>query len=152
MSMPSHKATMAEHVNFQDRVIKIYEKKVTALTKKVQEQADLILWLSNKHEGFYQSSAWLELRIRVLDVYGPICMCCGSYPPEVVIHVDHIKPFSVWPELALEFDNLQVLCENCNRGKSNKVMTDYRPAKKAARANPMDFTALANAQMKRVGA
>jgi 5-methylcytosine-specific restriction endonuclease McrA len=42
------------------------------------------------------------------------------------MHVDHIKPKSRYPHLALKFDNLQVLCETCNIEKSNIDETDYR--------------------------
>jgi 5-methylcytosine-specific restriction endonuclease McrA len=45
----------------------------------------------------------------------------------IVIHIDHILPRSKYPELSLVFDNLQVLCESCNLGKSNKDETDWRP-------------------------
>ena len=57
-------------------------------------------------------------------------MMCGRSPKmhSVVIHVDHIKPRSIYPDLSLEFTNLQLLCADCNLGKSNKYDTDWRPA------------------------
>ena len=78
---------------------------------------------------FYRTKEWLQLRVRVLEKYECKCMMCGQSPKEhgVVIHVDHIKPRSKYPELALEFNNLQLLCEDCNVGKSNKYETDWRP-------------------------
>jgi len=42
------------------------------------------------------------------------------------MHVDHIKPVSLYPELKYDPDNLQVLCRDCNLEKSNKHETDYR--------------------------
>lgn len=86
--------------------------------------------LSKKDDvSFYSSREWLQLRVRVLEKYECKCMMCGRSPKVhgVIIHVDHIKPRSKFPELALEFSNLQVLCEECNMGKSNKYQTDYRP-------------------------
>ena len=50
-------------------------------------------------------------------------MVCGSTER---IHVDHIKPRSKYPELELDINNLQVLCEDCNIGKSNIDETDWR--------------------------
>ena len=44
-----------------------------------------------------------------------------------MLHVDHIIPKTRNPHLALCFDNLQILCEECNEGKSNKFNTDWRP-------------------------
>jgi hypothetical protein len=54
-------------------------------------------------------------------------MCC--YSTTKPLHVDHIKPVSKYPELKLEFDNLQILCENCNLGKSNIYYHHLRPVK-----------------------
>jgi len=78
---------------------------------------------------FYSSQEWRKLRVRVLEKYSCTCMMCGRAPKThgVVVHVDHIKPRSKFPNLALCFENLQVLCEDCNLGKGNKFDTDYRP-------------------------
>lgn len=80
-------------------------------------------------KDFYISPEWRMLRVRVLEKYSCKCMMCGRSPKDhgVVIHVDHIKPVSKHPELCLEFNNLQLLCEDCNLGKSNKYDTDWRP-------------------------
>lgn len=79
------------------------------------------------NDGFYESRAWLDLRYRVLQKSGGSCKLCGCRAtPENPIHVDHIKPRSLHPELALIESNLQVLCKSCNLGKSNKDSTDWR--------------------------
>lgn len=44
------------------------------------------------------------------------------------MNVDHIRPRSRFPELALTESNLQVLCETCNHGKGNWSERDWRPA------------------------
>ena len=72
---------------------------------------------------FYRCREWLELRYNVLVKYGRKCLACGNAG---IMHVDHILPRSLHPQLELQFDNLQVLCENCNIGKSNKDSTDWR--------------------------
>lgn len=78
-------------------------------------------------DGFYETDEWKRLRYRVLQHYGGRCMCCGATAKDgVKIHVDHIKPKSKSPDLALEFSNMQVLCEPCNMGKSNIDSTDWR--------------------------
>lgn len=77
--------------------------------------------------GFYRSPEWLQLRYWALREYGGKCQCCGSRPSSSYhLHVDHIKPRSRYPWLALEPDNLQVLCSECNLGKSNIDDTDWR--------------------------
>lgn len=75
-------------------------------------------------EAFYRSRAWKKLRYEVLRVHGKKCMCCGR--DDRPVHVDHIKPRSKYPELALDIDNLQVLCDQCNLGKSNEYEDDFR--------------------------
>lgn|GEM_PF-3492951 len=74
--------------------------------------------------GFYTSEEWLRLRFKALSFYGKKCMCCSATTG--TMHVDHIKPKSKFPLLALEFSNLQVLCEECNRGKGAEFQTDFR--------------------------
>lgn len=82
-----------------------------------------------KKNDFYYSEQWRKLRYRVLLKYSATCMCCGRNRKKhgVVIHVDHIKPRSKFPNLELTFENLQILCEDCNLGKSNIDTTDWRP-------------------------
>lgn len=76
---------------------------------------------------FYESQVWRELRYKVLRHSEGRCMLCGDSGRFKSLHVDHIKPRSTHPELELEFDNLQVLCEACNIGKSNHYQDDWRP-------------------------
>lgn len=78
-------------------------------------------------KDFYSSEKWIKLRTEVLRTYGKRCMKCGE--SKVEIHVDHIKPRSLFPKLELCFDNLQVLCRKCNLDKSNFHSTDYRNKK-----------------------
>lgn len=76
---------------------------------------------------FYQTWAWKSLRYQALKKYGARCMVCGATPESgAVICVDHIKPRSKFPELSLDINNLQVLCTDCNMGKSNWDETDWR--------------------------
>jgi 5-methylcytosine-specific restriction endonuclease McrA len=72
---------------------------------------------------------WAALKKRVYATYGRVCMRCGYAPKNKRhINVDHIKTRLYFPELALEFDNMQVLCGTCNRKKGNGCATDYRLA------------------------
>lgn len=76
---------------------------------------------------FYLSDAWLKVRYRALKRSQGCCQCCGSRAAKnKPLHVDHIKPRSKFPELSLELSNLQVLCFDCNMGKSNVDDTDWR--------------------------
>lgn len=80
---------------------------------------------AHKHrKNFYQSQEWRELRYRALTIHGARCQACRS--KNGPMHVDHIKPRSKFPKLALDIHNVQVLCEDCNMGKSNKSCEDWR--------------------------
>lgn len=77
--------------------------------------------------GLKQQTTWIELKKRVYAVYGYRCMKCGTLPKyKQHSNVDHIKPRKYYPELALEFDNMQVLCGRCNKEKGNGSAVDYR--------------------------
>ncbi|MBV7316139.1 HNH endonuclease [Shewanella sp. NIFS-20-20] len=73
-------------------------------------------------ENFYLSNAWRSLRYQVLSTREPRCALCRQTPEQhgISLHVDHILPRSKYPELALDINNLQILCQDCNLGKSNQ--------------------------------
>lgn len=59
-----------------------------------------------------------RLRALVLMRDGARCQLCGVTPQDGSrLHVDHIKPWSKGGETVI--DNLQILCEKCNIGKSD---------------------------------
>ena len=62
----------------------------------------------------------LRLRFTILQRDNFSCNKCGRSPakdPSVVLHVDHIIPWSKGGET--EIENLETLCKNCNLGKSD---------------------------------
>lgn len=80
-----------------------------------------------KAKRFYQSDEWRKLRYEVLREQKGRCQCCGrSAKDGVVLHVDHIIPLSKDWSKRLDKNNLQVLCEDCNLGKSNTDNIDWR--------------------------
>lgn len=70
---------------------------------------------------------WRKVRYQALKRSKGCCECCGAVAGAGnPLHVDHIKPKSLYPELGLELSNLQVLCAECNIGKGNWDETDWR--------------------------
>jgi hypothetical protein len=66
----------------------------------------------------------LRLRWTVLKRDNFSCTKCGASPaknPIIILHVDHIIPWSKGGETNIE--NLETLCEKCNLGKSNSFNT-----------------------------
>ena len=80
-------------------------------------------WWKNK-DCFYNSREWKAVRYKAIKIHGKVCACCETKVGP--FHVDHIKPRSKYPELALDIDNLQVLCADCNTGKGRWDETDWR--------------------------
>lgn len=71
---------------------------------------------------FFISDQWIKLRYQTLTCYlannGNHCpKCFRQFGPWLPPQVDHIRPRSKFPELALEPSNLQVLCRECNMAK-----------------------------------
>lgn len=65
----------------------------------------------------------LSLRLQVLNRDNFRCVFCGKSPATDIgtkLHIDHIHPFANGGKSVLE--NLQTLCEECNLGKSNRVV------------------------------
>jgi len=89
--------------------------------------------LKARKDEFFKTWEWSSLRYKIIKKYGAACMLCGAVAGDklpnglkVSIHVDHIKPISKYWDERLNPDNLQVLCEVCNRGKSNLYEDDFR--------------------------
>ena len=59
-----------------------------------------------------------KLRYEVLKRDNSTCVICGAKPPKVVLHIDHIVPYSKGGKT--ELSNLRTLCSKCNLGKGNR--------------------------------
>tara|TARA_R110000796_G_scaffold1456_1_gene5823 strand:+ start:3340 stop:3717 length:378 start_codon:yes stop_codon:yes gene_type:complete len=66
-------------------------------------------------------------RYRLLKEAGGKCVLCGATAKGgAQLVIDHIKPFSLHPELDFDTNNKQVLCSDCNNGKHNNCEIDWR--------------------------
>lgn len=77
-------------------------------------------------DQFYRSKEWKELRLEILQESDGTCAICGKKKgnklesgERIHLTVDHILPKSEFPELKLYKNNLQVLCQECNKGKDS---------------------------------
>ena len=69
-------------------------------------------------DPFYYSRPWRKLRIAVLQRDNYLCVrCLAKYriAPAKIVH--HIKPRQEYPELELEIDNLESLCNGCHEAE-----------------------------------
>lgn len=69
------------------------------------------------------SLEWESLKQRMFKTYDNKCSVCNATED---LHIDHIKPKSIFPELSMKFDNLHILCNPCNMGKGTWDWTDWR--------------------------
>lgn len=61
-------------------------------------------------------------RFEVFKRDGFCCQYCGSTPPAVVLEIDHIQPVSKGGDN--DIDNLVTACFDCNRGKTNNLLSE----------------------------
>ena len=74
---------------------------------------------------FYSSKAWQDCRNSYGARRGWLCEDClqrGRYTPgEEVHHVEELTPYNIHrPEIALNFDNLVLLCRECHKSRHNE--------------------------------
>lgn len=86
--------------------------------KLAQERAETY----EDRQRFYSSPEWRTLREQVIREEGQVCGNCGRrIRREVDLTVDHIRPRSRFPDLALARDNLRALCRRCNSRKVDRL-------------------------------
>jgi 5-methylcytosine-specific restriction endonuclease McrA len=86
-------------------------------------------WIASP--AFLQSYEWKVVRYQALKRNNGRCELCGRGKHDgAVLNVDHILPRRLFPQLALNLYNLQVLDSDCNTGKSNWDHTDWRKPKR----------------------
>jgi len=67
--------------------------------------------MDKKVRGSWQYGLWKNAVLR-RDNYA--CILCGD-DRRSKLQVDHIKPFSLFPELRFAIDNGRTLCEGCHK-------------------------------------
>jgi 5-methylcytosine-specific restriction endonuclease McrA len=118
---------MEEIINSEGKRLRFYGRKAKKIALKRVRIAKQRNAKVDASKNFLESREWQELRYRALKLHGARCQCCGATRKDgKEIHVDHIKPRSRFPLLALDIANLQVLCGDCNRGKGAWDETDWR--------------------------
>lgn len=83
---------------------------------------------------FYNSQAWKKKRRKILKDRNYECEWCkqeGGVTTEdhATLEVDHIQDLEHHPELALDDDNLRVLCKYHHNMRHNRF--EFRPQKKS---------------------
>lgn len=71
---------------------------------------------------FYYSEDWYRLKIFIKSIYKEECCFCRN---KNNLQCDHIVPISIDPSKCLDYENIQILCKDCNSEKSNKASLRY---------------------------
>ena len=66
----------------------------------------------------------LKLRFEILNKFNFTCQYCGRKAPEVILEVDHIIPKS--KNGLNDIDNYTVACKECNIGKGDSILEEYK--------------------------
>jgi len=90
--------------------------------------------IDNPNKGGETSPLWKGGSIKFMSKQALLredytCQMCKLREPEIM-EVDHILPKSIYPELFTDLNNLQILCPNCHRRKTNKDNKDIIRFKK----------------------
>ena len=84
----------------------------------------------------YESYLW---RKEVIKLYGKVCCLCKSTEN---IETDHIKPWSVYPELRFEVTNGRVVCRSCHYGLRKIQVKEIMQVKKEKKTKELAEAAL----------
>ena len=81
-------------------------------------------------QGFYTSRAWKQCRDGYAKSVGGLCEICltkGLYRAgEIVHHKIHLTPDNIHdPDIALSWDNLQLVCRDCHAQIHSEKNTRY---------------------------
>ena len=110
---------MTSNLNFEQKseIRKICEEKI----HEYVSQKGLGIWDYRFLDSEYVPGS---LRYRILKESKGKCALCGCSKDDRPLDIDHIVPRSKGGKTI--YENLQVLCSKCNRGKNNKDDEDFR--------------------------
>ena len=82
-------------------------------------------------KDFYNSPAWKECRTAYRKQVGGLCEQClarGIYTAGVIVHHKvHLTPELITrPEIALSFDNLELLCRDCHAAQHERIRKRWK--------------------------
>lgn len=109
-------------INLLKNELKLNTDKLRIQRILIVDKVDYLLnqnWLKFAlSKDFYNSTDWKNIRNEVLRTNINRCVICEKTKD---LTVDHIKPRSKFPELAIDISNTQILCRSCNSSKGNKT-------------------------------
>lgn len=87
------------------------------------------LAITGEKHYYWKGGSWNYVKTLVRLRDQDICQCTGAcgwhlgkkceFSDSYIMHVDHIKPKKLFPDLRLDMDNLLTVCPNCHQFKTN---------------------------------
>ncbi len=119
--MINHSMFMVKNCN---EIIRKQIKRIYKLDEISNEDLNTIKYLKKSALDMLEQLCWEDtrqikpkLRYKILKRDNFTCQYCWRSAPDVILHIDHIIPYSKWG-LTKE-DNLKTSCQDCNLWKSN---------------------------------
>lgn len=84
--------------------------KIKDIREYIETMKEIVWWWKDRYIS-------KRLRFMILKRDNFTCNYCGRKAPDVILHIDHIKPYSKW--WLTEDNNLVTSCADCNLWKSN---------------------------------
>lgn len=80
---------------------------------------------------FYKSTAWIKCRSNYAKSVGGLCERCLQegriVPGDIVHHKCYLTPLNIKdPSVTLNYDNLELLCQNCHNQEHFKEKIEKR--------------------------
>ena len=77
-------------------------------------------------QSFYKSTAWKKCRAGYIKSVHGLCERCGR-PGYIVHHIEYITPDNINdPDITLDWDNLEYLCQDCHNKEHFKRHSSTR--------------------------
>jgi uncharacterized protein (TIGR02646 family) len=90
-------------------------------TLKTEYDNALQIWIANGKHGDKPTPKYnqKDVKIALMEDFHKKCAYCESKFERIVLDIEHYKPKSIYPELALDWDNFLLACKACNTKKLN---------------------------------
>lgn len=100
-----------------DQWLKKVERKANQLKDNRDPRKQFERWRSSQDGKEWKHQQYVKQRGE--------CAICKAPNPLKGMHIDHIKPISLYPDRALDLDNLRLLCPPCNSSRGNSTDRDF---------------------------
>lgn len=104
-------------LNHTGRRIKFLNPTITTSFKHEPPERKVKIARKERNRAYRNREGYID---ELAGIYGYRCLCCGS---RWNITLDHVRPVTLGGKTELE--NLQLLCQDCNERKANRII-DYR--------------------------